>query len=116
MTVQRIPVAGVVAKQNRCRLALSCRVADVQPLVESVGPGCRPAEFAPPLPGDRQQPRIERLLQLLDRFRVRRIEIAVLAFAEAITRHIDGATEKLWLVVQLAQLAGLLGSQQSGEE
>ena len=53
-------------------------MADVQPLVEAVRPGRIPAQSRPPVPGDRQQPRVQRLLEVLDRLRIRRVEIAVL--------------------------------------
>ena len=68
VAVQRVPVLLAVAEQDRGRLGLAGLVAHVQPLVQGVRPGGGSSEFGPPVTRDGQEPRIEGLLQLLDRF------------------------------------------------
>ena len=83
--VQRVPVALAVLEQDRGRLLLTCLVAHVQPVVEVVGPGWRAAQLGPPVPGDRQQPRVQRLLERLDRLGIGLLEVPVLALAEPVS-------------------------------
>src|ERR1700734_77803 len=91
-------------------------MADVQPLVEAVRPGRLAAELGPPIAGDRQQPRIQRLLELLDRLRVGSAEIAVLTGSVATGSHIDGGAEQFVFGEELAQPPRLGGREEPGKE
>ena len=72
--MERVPVTLAVLEQDRGRLLLARRVTHVQPLVEVVGPRGPPAELGPPVPRDRQQPGVQRLLECFDRLGVRLLE------------------------------------------
>ena len=90
VAVQGVPIARPVAQQQRRGLVLAGGVAGVEPLLEGVGPRGRAAEAPRPLPGDRQQPRVQRLPQQLDRLGQRAGKVAVLARAKPVPCHVDG--------------------------
>jgi hypothetical protein len=116
VAVQRIPVPCLVAKQNRGRLALSGVVAHPQPLVERVRPPGGPAELGRPVTGDRQQLRVQRLLQVLDGLGVGGLEITVLTFAETVPTHVDCAAKVPGLPVELADSLCLIWGEQRRQE
>ncbi len=112
VTVQRVPVAGAVLEQDRRGLGLPGLVTHRQPLVEVLRPRRRPAEPGPPVAGDRQQPRVERLLQFDDSGRERLGEVAVLAGAEAVPAHVDGGPEPRVVGVERGDVGGLVRREQ----
>src|SRR5215472_14157047 len=91
-------------------------MAHLQPLVERVRPGSRAAELGPPVPGYRQQPRVQSLLQPLDGLRVRGPEVPVLALTEPVPAHVDRAAEAGCLIVETADLLRLGRSEQLGQQ
>ena len=107
IAVQRVPVALAVAEQDGRRFALAGLVAHPQPLVQRVRPGGGAAEPRVPVPGDRQEPGVERLLEALHRLRVGGLEVAVLALAETVPAHVHRRPEQSDLVIQGAEALGL---------
>ncbi len=58
---------GPYFKISGRRLCLPGPMALFQPLVERLGPGRGPPELGVPVPGDRQQVRVEGVAQFVDR-------------------------------------------------
>ena len=114
VAVQGVPVPGLIAQQDLRALALPGLVAHFQPLSQGVGPRGRPAEAAGPVAGDHQQVRVECLAQLPDGFREVVREVPVLAGAEPVPGHVDGAAEQLRLLVEGGQLAACGRGEQAG--
>ena len=65
--MQGVPVARPVAEDERGGPGLPGPVAHVEPLVEGLRPGRRTPELRVPVPGDREQPRIKGVAELVDR-------------------------------------------------
>src|SRR6266566_1132475 len=116
VAVQRVPAALLVAEQDRGRLRLPGGMAHVQPFVQGVRPGRLAAQLAPPVTGDRQQLRVQRLLQAGDRVRERLGEVLVLALAEPVAGHVDRGPEPVVVRVQDGDAGGLVrGEQRPGQ-
>ena len=107
VSMQRVPVALAVLEQDGRRLGLAGRMAHVEPVVEGVRPRRLAAQFGPPIPRDRQQPRIQRLLELFDRLGVRPLEVPVFALAEPVPAHVDGRAEQVIVGIELTDLRRL---------
>jgi hypothetical protein len=107
VAVQRVPVTGDVAQQDRCRLALPGRGAHGQPLLEGVRPGCGAAQPRRPVPRDRQQVRVEGGAQVRDDVGQRVREIAVLTAAEPEPGHVHRGAEPAGVVVERSDVAAL---------
>src|SRR5579863_3021550 len=107
VAMQGVPVSGLVAQQDRRRPLLPGRVAHIQPFAQGVRPRPRPAELGRPVPGDRQQPAVERRAQLGDQFGQRVPEVPVLAGPEPVPRYVDGGPEHVFPVVQLRDALAL---------
>ena len=116
VAVERVPVLLPVLEQDRGGLGLPGRMAHRQPCIQGVGPWGGTAELVPPVTGDREQVRVQRLLQLLDRFGVGAGEVAVLAFPEAVPAHVDRGAEVLVLLVEAGDPRGLLRGEQPRQQ
>src|ERR1700730_13623993 len=114
--MQRVPVTLAVLEQDRGRLGLAGRMADAQPIVEVVGPRGPPAQFGPPFPGDRQQSRVQRLLERLDRLWIRLLEVPVLTFAEPVSAHVDRRAEQVVVEIAPPDCLGLGVGEQPGQQ
>src|SRR4051794_15147904 len=116
VSMQRVPVALAVPEQDGRRLLLTRVVAHVQPLVEVVRPGRRAAQLRPPVPGDRQQPRVERLLERFDGLGIRLLKVPVLALAEPVSTHVDRRAEQVVVGIESADILRLRLREQPGQE
>jgi MFS transporter, ACDE family, multidrug resistance protein len=114
VAVQRVPVPAPVAQQDLRALALTGPVAHLHPLPQRVRPRGRAAQPLGPVTGDHQQPRVESLAQLADGFGEVVGEVPVLAGAEPVPGHVDGAAEQLRLVVQGGQVPAFRRAEQPG--
>src|SRR6516164_3858194 len=110
--VQGVPVPGPVAQQDLRALGLPGPVAQLQPLLQRVGPGGGAAETSGPGPGDHEQVRIEGLAQRADGLGQVVGEVTVLAGAEAVPGHVDGGPEQLRAGIQPGQLPALVPGQE----
>ena len=112
VAVQGVPVPGPVAQQDRRGLDLPGGVAGRQPVVQAVRPRRRAAEPLPPVAGDRQQLRVQGLLQAGDGLGERLGEVAVLSLTEAVPGHADGGPEPRVVGVEGGDPGRLLGGEQ----
>ncbi len=100
VAVECVPALLLVAQQDRRWLSLPCGVAHIQPLVERVRPRCGRAELACPVPGDREQVRVERPPQVLDQLREWMPEVSVLPGPEPVPGHVYRGAKALGIVVE----------------
>jgi hypothetical protein len=104
--VQRVPVAGAVAEDQRRRPGLAGGVAALEEAVERRGVAEVLAEPLRPAVGRLGQRRVQRRAELRDGVRQRAVEVLVLALAEPVARHRDRAAEAAG-VVERGELLGL---------
>lgn len=116
VAVQRAPIALRVTEQDRGRPGLSSVVAHARPLVQGVRPRGGAAQFRVPVAGDRQQARVERLLQPFHRLGVGDLEVAVLARPEPVPAHVDRCPEVGVALVQIADGSGFGVGEQAREQ
>src|SRR6266699_1511713 len=99
VAVQGVPVAGLVAQQDRGGPGLPGPVTDLQPFVQGVRPLGGAAEPGVPVARDRQQPLVQRRPQRRHRLGERLGEVPVLAGPEPVPGHVDRGPEPARLVV-----------------
>ena len=116
VTVQGVPVALAVLEQDRRGPPLPGGMAHLEPVIQAVRPRRRSAQPGPPRAGDRQQLRVEGLLQSGDGLGERLGEVAVLAFAEPVPGHVDGRPEAGAVAVQRRDLGCLVGVEQRPDQ
>ncbi len=91
--VQRVVAPLEVAQQQRRGALLAGLVAAVEERAELLRELGGLAEAAGPLVGEPRERRVERVARLLDRIGQRRVEVLVLALAEAVAAHVDRGAE-----------------------
>jgi hypothetical protein len=115
VAVQRVPVAGAVAEQQRGGLVLAGAVTPVEPVAQAVRPRRLLAEARRPRPGHRQEPGPQRGPQLEDEVRQRMGEVPVPPLAEAVAGHVDGGSEPAVVLEQLREGGSLVVRDQPPE-
>src|SRR5437867_1794377 len=105
--VQAVVAAGLVVEQERRRLGLAAAVTDGPQTVEGRGMRGRGVQRGLPLVGDRRERRIGGVSKRVDQGRQRRGEVFVLADAELVARHVDGAPEASLVRVEADQVGAL---------
>jgi len=91
--MQAVEIAGSILQQNRGRPLLAAGVTELEKGFEVRRKLLWLSKVPHPLRGDRSQSSIECLAQFGHDARQRICEIFILAFAEAITRHLDATAE-----------------------
>src|SRR5437867_1630843 len=105
--VQAVVAARLVVEQERRRLGLAAPAADRLEAVEGRRMHGRRGQRGLPLVGDGRERRIGRVAQGVDERRHRRGEVLVVAHAELVARHVDGAPEARRIAVEADQLGAL---------
>jgi hypothetical protein len=112
--MQAVEVARYILKQQRRRTRLARIVALLQERRVAVRVAAFDAHSCVPVIGNSREMRIKRRAQAADEVGQRVLEVPVLAFAEAVSRHVDVTSEVPFLRVEAGDLPALLRHRRSG--
>ncbi len=110
--MQTVEIARHILKQQRRRTRLTSVVALLEKFGVSVGVAPFDAHARIPIVGNACKIRVERRTQAADQVGQRIFEVAVLALAESVARHVNMASEVLFLRVEPGDLTAFVPRQQ----